>query len=263
MTSNGSQGEPDSEVPRHVAIIMDGNGRWAKKRGLPRLAGHNAGAKSVRRVVEESRRLGIRYLTLFSFSTENWNRSGDEVSGLMKLFRKHLDAELDDLVQNGIRLRAVGDLQRLPGFVCEALERDIERTKENTAMDLVLAVSYGGREEIVEAARALATDVKEGRLNPEDIDQNEFRNRLWTKDIPDPDLLIRTSGEMRISNFLLWQLAYAELVITPTYWPEFNEEVLRDCLEQYRRRERRFGLTTEQIRELGPAADLSDVHRVP
>lgn len=240
-----------NEVPNHIAIIMDGNGRWATGRGLPRLEGHRAGAKSVRKVVEESRKLGVKYLTLFSFSTENWNRSADEVGGLMKLFRRYLDSELGKLLDNGIRLRAVGDLGRLPGFVQEALQRDIEKTSCNEEMNLILAVSYGGREEIVHAARELARDAVAGKLDPDKIDSKMLSERLWTGDIPDPDLLIRTSGELRISNFLLWQLAYSEMVITDQFWPEFSEQSLRECIAEYNSRERRFGLTTEQVQKLG------------
>ncbi|MCB0359397.1 MAG: isoprenyl transferase [Bdellovibrionales bacterium] len=234
-------------LPEHVAIIMDGNGRWATRRGLPRLEGHRAGASSVRTVVEECRKCGIRYLTLFSFSSENWHRSADEVGGLMKLFKRYLDSELKTLLENGVRLRAIGDLERLPAFVRESLMETMERTANNQGLDLILAVSYGAREEIVHAARALARDVAEGKLSPEDITSAQFASRLWTADIPDPDLLIRTSGEMRISNFLLWQLAYSELVVTTTLWPDFGVDELHECLGEYARRERRFGLTADQL----------------
>lgn len=237
-------------VPRHVAVIMDGNGRWAGSRGLPRIEGHRAGAKSVRRVVEECRRLGVRYLTLFSFSTENWQRSPEEVNALMKLFRRYLKSEVGTLNENGVRLRAIGDLARLPSGVREALDSATQATVENTGMDLVLAVSYGGREEIAHAARELAREALERKLEVSEIDEAAVQRHLWTADIPDPDLLIRTSGEMRISNFLLWQLAYAEIVISPLFWPDFNEAALRHCIEQYQTRERRFGMTTEQVRSL-------------
>lgn len=240
----------NSAVPRHIAVIMDGNGRWAGRRGLPRIEGHRAGAKSVRRVVEECRRLGVRYLTLFSFSTENWQRSKDEVSGLMKLFKRYLDSELATLNDNGVRLRAIGDLDRLPNFVRESLQRTMELTCDNDGMDLILAVSYGAREEILHAARSLAEKAAKGTIRPEEIDEELFASSLWTADIPDPDLLIRTSGEMRISNFLLWQLAYSELVISPLFWPDFDEAALRDSIEQFHSRERRFGMTTEQIKLL-------------
>lgn len=240
----------NSAVPRHIAVIMDGNGRWAGRRGLPRIEGHRAGAKSVRRVVEECRRLGVRYLTLFSFSTENWQRSKDEVSGLMKLFKRYLDSELATLNDNGVRLRAIGDLDRLPNFVRESLQRTMELTCDNDGMDLILAVSYGAREEILHAARSLAEKAAKGTIRSEEIDEELFASSLWTADIPDPDLLIRTSGEMRISNFLLWQLAYSELVISPLFWPDFDEAALRDSIEQFHSRERRFGMTTEQIKLL-------------
>ena len=238
------------EVPRHIAVIMDGNGRWARGRGLPRIEGHRAGAKSVRRVVEECRRLGVRYLTLFSFSTENWQRSADEVGGLMKLFKRYLDSELSTLNDNGVRLRAIGDLQRLPGFVRDSLQRTMELTQNNDGMDLILAVSYGAREEIVHAAKEIAARAAEGKLSPQEVDEELFASCLWTSDVPDPDLLIRTSGEMRISNFLLWQLAYSEIVISPLFWPDFDEAALKESIAEYQSRERRFGMTTEQIKLL-------------
>jgi undecaprenyl diphosphate synthase len=240
-----------NKIPRHVAIIMDGNGRWARDRGRSRLDGHRAGAKRVRDVVEACAERGVRYLTLFSFSSENWNRSRDEVNALMKLFRRYLDSELESLTGNNIRLRAVGDLSRLPFTVQEALTRDIERTKGNDGLDLILAISYGGREEIVNAARTLARQVQDGEIAPEEITEERFSSSLWTRDIPDPDLLIRSSGEMRISNFLLWQLAYSEIVVIPEYWPEFDETILQRCLDEYAGRERRFGLTSEQVERGG------------
>jgi undecaprenyl diphosphate synthase len=245
-------GEESSKaaVPKHVAVIMDGNGRWARERGLPRLEGHKAGAKRVKLVVEACARAGVRHLTLFSFSTENWKRSSEEVNALMKLFRRYLDSELEALTENNVRLRAIGDLQRLPFTVREALQRDMERTKENTGIDLILAISYGAREEIVHAARECAAKAARGELKPESISEESFAKELWTKDIPDPDLLIRTSGEMRISNFLLWQLAYAEIVVIPEYWPEFDDAILQRCFMEYANRERRFGLTSEQLQNL-------------
>ena len=237
----------DDSIPQHVAVIMDGNGRWAKSHGLERIEGHRRGAKSVRSVVEESVRLGVRYLTLFSFSTENWQRSAEEVSGLMSLFRHYLDSELKTLLENNVRLRAIGDLDRLPLLVRKALQHDIDKTKHHTALDLTLAVSYGGREEILAATKQIACEVRAGTLDPENIDSTLFQSKFWSAGLPDPDLLIRTSGEMRISNFLLWQLAYAEMVVTPTLWPDFDERALKSCIEQYQARERRFGLTTEQL----------------
>lgn len=238
---------PSGALPRHVAIIMDGNGRWARQRSLARIEGHKEGAKAVRAAVECARKRGVRYLTLFSFSTENWGRSADEVSGLMSLFRLYLDSELPTLLENGIRLRAIGDLERLPFAVRSALHRNIERTRTNTDLDLVLAVSYGGREEILAAARALAREAAKGTLSPDEITAERFAASLWSADIPDPDLLIRTSGEMRISNFLLWQLAYAEMVVTQELWPDFKEETFERCLAEYAQRERRFGLSSEQL----------------
>lgn len=229
---------------------MDGNGRWAKSRGLPRLEGHRAGAKSVRKVVEECRRLGVRYLTLYSFSSENWARSEGEVGGLMSLLRHYLDAELETLLSGGVRLRAIGQIERLPADLQSALKRNIERTANLEGMELILALSYGGREEIVSAVKRVVEDVEAGSLRRDQIDGACLSERLWTSGIPDPDLLIRSSGELRISNFLLWQLAYTEIVVVPEMWPEFDEAVLHHALEEYGRRERRFGMTSEQIATL-------------
>jgi undecaprenyl diphosphate synthase len=231
------------KIPQHVAIIMDGNGRWAESRGLHRIEGHKAGAKSVRSVVEECRRLGVRYLTLYTFSTENWGRPQAEVEALMSLFELYLKSELETLLKNNIRLRAIGDLERLPEAVRGTLREVIERTASGQALDLVLAISYSGRDEIVRACREVAKLVQTDQISVEQIDSKLVSNHLWTADLPDPDLLIRTSGEMRISNFLLWQLAYAELVVTSQCWPDFNEESLRAAFEEYSSRERRFGLT--------------------
>ena len=238
-----------NRVPSHVAVIMDGNGRWAKARGLPRVAGHRAGAKSVRTLVESCRKHGVRYLTLFSFSTENWQRAKTEVSSLMTLFRDYLQNELRDgeMLRNGVRLRAVGDLGRLPRPIRMLLNQVLQRTKHNTELDLILAVSYGGREDIVQAARTLAAAVKRGELKAQDITVESFEESLWTAGIPSPDILIRTGGEMRVSNFLLWQLAYTELVVLEEHWPEFDEAVFERCLEEFARRERRYGLTSEQL----------------
>ncbi len=238
---------PINDVPRHVAIIMDGNGRWAESRNLARLEGHRAGAKSVRKVVEACLSLGVSHLTLFSFSTENWNRAPDEVSGLMKLFSDYLNSELADLLKNGIRLHAIGDLARLPLFVRKALFHDMEKTIKNDKLMLTLAVSYGGREEIVAAAKEACRQVENKEIAITDLTVNYFESLLWTKEMPEPDLLIRTSGEMRISNFLLWQLAYAEIVVTKELWPEFDENSFRRCIDEYRTRERRFGLTGKEI----------------
>ncbi len=236
-------------VPRHVAIIMDGNGRWAGSRGLPRVEGHRAGVRSVRSVVEESRRLGVRYLTLFCFSSENWKRPKAEVSALMSLFKSHLDSELDLMLRNDIRLRAVGELSKLPAFVQDTLKVREERTARLSGMDLVLAVSYGGREEIVHASRQIAARVKSGEIELSQINEQTFSQSLYAADIPDPDLLIRTSGENRISNFLLWQLAYTEIVVSPVYWPDFDAKEYQRCIQEFNGRARRFGLTAEQVSE--------------
>jgi len=233
-------------IPAHVALIMDGNGRWAQARHLPRVEGHRAGAKTVRMIVEESRRIGIRYVTLFAFSSENWGRPEGEVSALMKLFAQYLDSELDLLLRNGIRLRAIGDLNRLPPAVRESLERNQERTKAERGMDLILAVSYGSRQEIAEAVKTIASKVLSGELKVDDICPKTIAESLYAPDVPDPDLLIRTSRENRISNFLLWQLAYSEIVVSPLYWPEFSKEEFGRCLDEYASRDRRFGLTKEQ-----------------
>ncbi len=234
-------------VPRHVAIIMDGNGRWAKRRFLPRIEGHRNGAKSVRAVVEECRRLGVRHLTLFAFSTENWRRPQDEVGGLMSLFVQHLESELELLLKNDIRLRAMGDTARLPPAVRDMLRRNEERTAGLQGMDLILAVSYGGRDELVQAARKIAAAARDGELDPLAITEESFGRYLYLPDVPDPDLLIRTSDETRISNFLLWQLAYAEIVVSPVLWPDFSRDEFHRCLNVFAGRSRRFGLTQEQV----------------
>jgi len=236
-----------ARLPRHVAVIMDGNGRWAQQRGLPRLHGHRIGKDSVRAVVEASRKLGIQYLSLYAFSTENWNRPPREVDGLMGLLRRYLDTELGKMMKHQIRLLAVGSLRRLPPAVREALRATIEATRGNTGMTVILAVSYGGREEIARAARAIARRVQRGQLDPERITAGTFANHLGTRGIPDPDLLIRTSGEMRLSNFFLWQLAYTEMYVTETLWPDFREREFLQALAFFQQRQRRFGLTAEQL----------------
>jgi undecaprenyl diphosphate synthase len=232
-------------LPRHVAIIMDGNGRWALQRGLTRIEGHRRGKDSVRAVVETSRRLGIEYLSLFAFSTENWQRPRREVTALMGLLRRYLRSELGKLMKNEIRLVAIGDIKRLPPTLQVELQDTIEATRGNRRMTVILAVSYSGREEIVQAVRTLARDVRAGRLDPERIDESLFGSYLESAGIPDPDLLIRTSGEMRISNFFLWQLAYSELYVTPTLWPDFREKQFIAALRHYQERERRFGRVIE------------------
>ena len=227
--------------PRHVAIIMDGNGRWAKSRGLPRTAGHKRGADAVRRTVEAARELGVSYLTLYAFSSENWKRPAGEVTDLMGLLRLYLRNEIANLNKNGVRLRIIGDRGRL-GPDTVALVQDAEsKTASNTALTLVLALSYGGRQEIIEAARAIALDVAAGRIDASAIDEEAFSRNLYTMDIPDPDLLIRTSGEKRISNFLLWQSAYAEMVFQDVLWPDFGRSQLEEAIQDFHSRERRYG----------------------
>jgi undecaprenyl diphosphate synthase len=230
---------PDS--PRHIAVIMDGNGRWARERGLPRREGHRAGAESVREVADACIECGVDYLTLFAFSSENWNRPAAEVTALMGLLDRFLVEKSKDLDQQNIRLLAIGQLDRLPAKTRGLLDKIMTRTAHHSALTLVLALSYGGREEIVSAARSLAADAAAGTLAPAAIDATLFASRLQTAAIPDPDLLIRTSGEMRVSNFLLWQISYAEIVIVRKYWPDFRRNDLIEAVREYQRRHRRFG----------------------
>jgi len=229
------------KVPHHVAIIMDGNGRWAKQHKLPRLSGHEAGRKSVKTVTMAAMEHGVRYLTLYAFSVENWQRPRDEVQGLMGLLRGVLREELAEMGREGIRLRAIGRRQDLPGAVREELEAAIENTKANTKLDLILALSYGSRVEITEATKAIAREAKAGRLDPETIDEKTITAHLYTHDVPDPDLLIRTSGEMRVSNFMLWQISYAEIHVTPVLWPDFGKKEFAAALADFAKRDRRFG----------------------
>lgn len=236
-------------LPQHVAIIMDGNGRWAKEQGKMRIFGHQNGVAAVRAVSEACAELGVKYLTLYAFSTENWNRSKIEVDALMKLLSKTIAEEVKTLNDNNIRLNAIGDLTRLPKYNYDALMKAIEDTKNNDRMTLTLCLSYSGRWEITHAVRSLAEKVLSGELKLEQIDENCFSNFLNTKDMPDPELLIRTSGEERISNFLLWQLAYSEFYFTDKFWPDFNKEDLYEAIVNYQNRERRFGKTSEQIIE--------------
>ncbi len=228
-------------TPRHIAIIMDGNGRWANARGLPRAQGHRAGAEAVREAVETCRHLGIEYLTLYAFSSENWNRPQKEVDALMKLLERFLREKLPELLKQNVRFHTIGRHHTLPAKCREQIENAIERTKHNTGLNLILALSYGSREEITDAARALATQAAAGTLKPDDIDSTLFSQHLYTSDFPDPDLLIRTSGELRISNFLLWQISYSEIVISNKFWPDFRDADLRDAVAEYARRHRRFG----------------------
>ncbi len=227
--------------PVHVAIIMDGNRRWARARGLPTVAGHREGARAVRRAVEGCVRLGVRYLTLFAFSSENWRRPLSEIGELMRLLRFYLQKEIDALDENRVRLRVIGERARLDRDIVELIERAEARTRNHSRLDLVIALDYGGRQEIVRAAREIALAVRERRLDPAEIDERLFARALYAADVPDPDLLIRTSGEQRISNFLLWQLAYTELVFLPIGWPDFTEEHLAAAIAEFGRRERRYG----------------------
>ena len=230
-----------SPGPRHVAIIMDGNGRWAKSRGLPRVAGHRRGADAVRRVIRGAAELGIPMLTLFAFSTENWTRPADEVSDLMGLLRHYLRNELEELSRNGARLRVIGDRDRLARDIVSDISDAEARTHANSRIDVNICINYGARDEILRAARNLARQAVAGEITPEQIDERRFESQLLTAGLPDPDLLVRTSGEQRISNFLLWQCAYAELVFLDTLWPDFGKEHLEQAISEFRRRERRYG----------------------
>ena len=247
MTQSGP-----AHVPQHVAIIMDGNGRWAKQRGLPRIEGHRRGVETVRAVVDAARELGIRYITLYAFSVENWKRPTEEVSGLMGLLDYFLKRELDNLIKNRVRLLTIGRTEALPAGVQRELARVIDATKDFKDWTLVLALNYGSRTEVADAARAYATAVQEGREQLADASWDRFSRYLYTAAIPEPDLLIRTSGEQRVSNFMLLQCAYSEMVFTPVLWPDFGKADLQSALEEYGRRERRYGLTTEQIKS-GPS----------
>lgn len=236
-----------SEIPCHVAVIMDGNGRWAKRRGLQRVSGHRNGVNAVRNLIEASAETGIRYLTIYAFSTENWARPGIEIAALMELMIQSLNNETDTLVKNNIRLRTIGDSNRLAADVRQRLAETEDITAACTGLNLIVALSYGSRWEIASAAKQLAADVKNGTVDCESIDEAVFEKYLTTAGIPDPDLLIRTSGEMRISNFLLWQMAYTELYITDILWPDFGKEDLFKAIIDYQNRERRFGKTSKQI----------------
>ena len=229
------------DIPRHIAVIMDGNGRWAKERGLPRREGHRAGAESVREVTDACIELGVEYLTLYAFSSENWNRPEAEVKALMALLDRFLTEKAKDLERQKIRLLAIGQIDRLPAKTRALLEKIMAQTADHKALTLVLALSYGGREEIVSAAKSLAADAVAGKIAPDQIDAACFASRLQTAGIPDPDLLVRTSGEMRVSNFLLWQISYAEIVIVRKFWPDFRRNDLIESVREYQRRHRRFG----------------------
>ena len=231
----------DKNIPGHVAIIMDGNGRWARQRGLPRIVGHRAGVKSVQEVIRCAKESGIKVLTLYAFSTENWKRPKNEVSALFKLLEKYIDSQADSLVRNNIRLSVIGRLEGLPESVQDKLKRVMDRTKDNTALVLNLALNYGAKIEIVDAVRAIVKDCVSGRIKLEEIGEKSFSDYLYTSGLPDPDLLIRTSGEMRLSNFLLWQIAYSELYISKKLWPDFKGKDLLKAIEEYQKRQRRYG----------------------
>ncbi len=234
--------EAKALLPTHVAIIMDGNGRWAKQRHLPRVEGHRMGVESVRAVLRAAGEVGIKYLTLYAFSVENWNRPKDEVDTLMQYLARYLKTEIGELNRNNVRLEVIGQIYRLPEFVQVQLKKTQAALARNKGLTLILALSYGGRTELVEAARSIAAQVKDGKIEPAEINEQVIAQHLYTRNWPDPDLLIRTSGEMRISNFLLWQISYAELVVTPTLWPDFRKAQLFEALEEYARRDRRFGV---------------------
>ncbi len=237
------------EIPVHIAIIMDGNGRWARKKGLPRAAGHKRGVDTVRDMVEACAQLGVKYLTLYTFSTENWKRPKDEVSTLMRLLLKSLKDRTDELMENDIKLTTIGDINSLPEQVQKQLKEDIKRTRNNRKMTLNLALSYSGRWEIMEAIKKVAERVAKKELSIENINDETFSGFLTTKDMPDPDLLIRTSGEFRVSNFLLWQIAYTEFYITDVYWPAFKRINLYEAIKSFQKRERRFGKVSEQLKK--------------
>ena len=236
-----------NKKPKHVAIIMDGNGRWATKQGKKRFAGHNRGAKTVSKIVEEAAKEKIEYLTLFAFSTENWNRPKEEVNVLMKLLVNSLRREFTKLTKNNIKLSSIGNIDSLPRIVQEELSYVKNKTKNNTGMVLTLALNYGGKEEIIDAVKSISNKVKNSIISPEKVDESTIIDHLYTRNLPPVDLLIRTSGEERISNFLLWQIAYAELYFTKTLWPDFTKEDLNKALSDYCKRERRFGKTSEQL----------------
>ncbi len=232
-------------MPVHVAVIMDGNGRWAKEKGLPRLAGHNAGMKAMKKIVDHSDKLGIKYLTVYAFSTENWKRSIAEVSGIFKLLVKYVDSDLRELVENNVKVKVLGDYSMLPQDAVRSLDRTLEETKDNTGLQFNIALNYGGRDEIKKAVQAIGEKIREGLLAPEDITEETITAELYTgagyADVPDPELIIRTSGELRLSNFLLWQSAYSELVFPQVMWPDFTPEEYEKAIADYQSRERRFG----------------------
>jgi len=244
------KGETDSQsqlpiqldnIPEHIAIIMDGNGRWAKHKGLPRIAGHHSGMKTVKRITVAANDIGVKYLTLYAFSTENWKRPKDEVEFLMKLPQQFLELEIDELMENNVQVQMMGNQDHLPPHTRKAVEEAMKRTESNTGLILNFALNYGGRLELIEAVKAIATQTQNGQLQVDQITEDLFSTYMQSKNMPDPDLLIRTSGEIRLSNFMLWQLAYSEFYFTDVYWPEFSEEHFMAAIQEYQRRARRFG----------------------
>jgi undecaprenyl diphosphate synthase len=233
--------EPEDNIPSHVAIIMDGNGRWAKQRALPRIAGHHEGMKTVKTIVKESNRIGIKVLTLYAFSTENWKRPREEVDFLMKLPGEFLNTFLPDLIKENVQVRIMGKKELLPFHTIKAVDQAIEKTKDNDGMVLNFALNYGSRDEITEAMKSIAAEVKKGTIDPSEIDESTIETKLMTNGLGDPDLLIRTSGEVRLSNFMLWQLAYSEFWFTDVYWPDFSEDHLQQAVSQFAKRGRRYG----------------------
>ena len=253
--------EQESEkLPKHVAIIMDGNGRWARSHGKPRLWGHRNGVKNVRSVVNAAREFGVPYVTLYAFSTENQNRPNEEKSGLMHLLEEFLKRELAGMLKDGIRLRAIGDLTGLPKFAQEIVEETIDKTQNNNNWNLTLALNYGSRQEVLKGIKSYIREISETGKNAENLDWSTFSNFLETKDLPDPDLIIRTSGEFRLSNFLLLQAAYAEIFVSPLHWPDFNREAFIEALQNYIQRERRFGQTSDQISHLPSPATTTSIY---
>ncbi len=247
MSTNTEATLDRKRMPAHVAIIMDGNGRWAQARGYERSAGHVEGVSTVRRITEEASELGIKYLTLYTFSTENWQRPKTEVDALMTLIVTAIERETPDLIKNNVRLTTIGDLNRMPAFAAERMRKCIADTSHCTGLTLVLALSYSARWEIVMAAREVARLAADGKIKPEEINEEIFAGHLATADMPDPDLLIRTGGDMRVSNYLLYQIAYTELIVNPTYWPDYSRENFRDDIAIFQQRQRRFGKTGEQV----------------
>ncbi|MBN9343973.1 MAG: isoprenyl transferase [Holosporales bacterium] len=241
MYSLNTPASLDAKFPRHIAIVMDGNGRWAKVRGLERLKGHYEGAEALKRTIQAAVELEIQYLTVYAFSTENWNRPEDEVKGLMVLLRHHLETGLDELIEKNIQLKFIGFHDRLEPSLRKSIDKAVEKTAHNTGLVLCIAFNYGGRGEIVEAARQISEKVKKGEFNPEDLNEKIFAEHLLTQGLPDPDLFIRTSGVYRLSNYLLWQMAYTEMIFLDTQWPDFKKEDLINAISEYQQRERRFG----------------------